>query len=730
METISSILTTFSLKDITEQVCENLRQQRDCKLSKKECRELEHNIREYRNTDKDIVLNAIVVYAIFYPGKAIRYARQKGVFHHGNSWPYTTYCLEKLDALANILALPPSEQRYLQQKLNCSWIEDFYEETEKKLRRDICRHYSDRIRKQIHGQWIESNFILEILAFINCLFRYRDGGLAESTDGHGIDKKSINDFSNEEISEAASYLIYLYTDEKTFKINRSIWIDVDYVLSDNLERLILLACQRNLIVEWETLVDYLGYEISTGKNIIKIFDPHGYTEKSLRIGYIKTAMQEQLFAIQDLKTGPVGLLDIAKSLVTELGEQIFEWRCEDKFLQRYRMNFPEPLLEPLRPKKDPPLELFREEYAEINFAAHELTYGNINISDLKITTHCSAADLILFKRFFILFSFAQRWLFETERDLRKVVPSLVPVMTEERLISLIEQFVGNREKACELLELLSWDGQGKLDLQYTPILKMDKDHYYIAADILVCSNIVRNSLLVARQKGTSIANSDGQNDPLECFCEKSFHDCSYPYGMRSNVKYYYNGEEGEIDLLVWSDSRLYIIECKNAIMPTSPHEIRATYEHIQKASHQLDLSIKALKDEEFQKTHFPHWGIANGNRTVLTGIILGNRLFTVPNGLRHPVRYAYELNMILASGTVNSKTGQWSCWSDKQFTDDDLARYLSDSDPLSRSFLDAMSPYIESFRCRGKRFQLETYVYNSLLHTEKQNEYLQVIKKT
>lgn len=729
MEDISSVLAAFNTQGVTEQYYITLQQQRNGVLSNKERQTLEGKIREYRRVDRDTVLGAIVIYEILCPGEAVRYARQKGVFHYGNSWPHIVYCLENLNTLAGTLRLPASEQRYLQQKLKCLWLIQFYKEIEEKLRRDICKHYKSRICKQIDNQWVESNFIVEMLAFINLSFRY---GVRDSTKyprENIVDKGNIENYSTEEISEAVSYLIYLFTDEKGLKASKTLWLDINYVLSDDIKRIILLACQRNLIMEWESLVDCLGYEIETDGKNVSIYSINGHLEKSLRIGFVKTLLQGQLFLIRDLAEEQIGLQELAKKLVTEFGDYLFEWRCEDKLLQRYRMKFPAPLLEPLHPKGEGPLELFREEYAEINFAVHELTFNNANIFDRMVTDHCSVVDLILFKRFFILSDFAQRWLFEKEGDLRKVIPSLVPVMTEDLLISILEKFVQGKEKASELLNLLSWDGQGRLDLQYTPILKLDKKHYYIATDILISSNIVRNSLVLARSKGNLNANSDGQADPLERLCKESFQDCSYSYGTRSSVKFTYGNEAGEIDFLAWSDSRLYVIECKNAILPASAHEIRATYEHIQNATRQLDMSSRALMDKGFQKTYFSSWGISEKKRTIHTCILMGNRLFSVPNGLKHPVRYAYELNMILTSGTVNSNLGRWSCWGDKQFSDDDLARYLSDADPLSRSFIDAMKPYAESFRCRGKWIQLHSYFYNSLLHLEKQDEYLRSIEK-
>ncbi len=732
MEDISSILASFDIKKITEQYCDDLRSQRKGKLVKKEREKLEHTIREFRNENQDVVLGAIVIYAIFYPNEAIQYARQKGVFYYGSAWAHTGYCLESLNSLSKILHIPQPQQKYFQQKLSCRWLGRFYLETEEKLRRKIRKHYRKRIKGELHGVPCESSLIIELLAYINMIFRYHSASTAQTYAMGSPNKnyKYVFDYTNEEISEAVSYLIYLFTEEKGFQPQKEKWLDIDYILYGGIDKLVLLACHRNLILEWEFLVDCLGYELKADEKSIRIYDSSDQLEKSFRIGLIKTSMQEQLSAIQIMEIAPISLQDIAKITVTKLGDTLFEWCCEDRLFQRYRMAFPEPLLEPLRPKKnDGALELFREEYIELNFADHELTFKSADIFDQMVTSHCSIVDLILFKRFFILFNFSQRWLFEKEKDIRKVIPSLIPVMSEMKLISLIEKFVDGKEKAGELLELLSWNGRGKLDLQYTPIIKIDSKHYYVAMDILISSNIARNSLVSARVKKIPDANSDGQNDPLELFCEKSFRECSFPYHTRSNVKYRYREEQGEIDFLAWSDSRIYIIECKRAILPTSSHEIRATYEHIQKASRQLDMSSEALQDETVQKTYFSQWGISPGKRTVYTCILLGNRLFAVPNGMLHPVRYAYELNMILTSGIVNSNLGHWSCWTGEQFADEDLARYLSDADPLSKSFLESMEPYTETFYCQGKKMQLNSYAYNPLLHLEKQDEYLRIVDK-
>ena len=130
-------------------------------------------IREFKNEDPNFVLGAIVIYSIFYTDEVIQYARQKGVFYYGHSWEHTVRCLESLNTLSKILKISLSQQIYFRQKLSCKWLVQFYLDTEDRLMQYICKHYNDRIKKQIYGISYESNLILELLSYINLIFRYR-----------------------------------------------------------------------------------------------------------------------------------------------------------------------------------------------------------------------------------------------------------------------------------------------------------------------------------------------------------------------------------------------------------------------------------------------------------------------------------------------------------------------------------------------------------------------------
>lgn len=395
MENISSILESFDINKVAEQSCDDLRRQRGGKLTKKERETLERTIQKFQSSNPDTVLGAIVIYATFYPDDAIQYARQKGVFFYGSAWGHTEHCLEKLNALSELLHISSTQQEYFQHKLSCRWLAPFYQDLEAKLRRDIRRHHKERIKIKRHGVLYESCLIVELLAYISMLFRYRSSssGMALAVDPSDRAYKSVDDYSNEEISEAVSYLIHIFTEEKGLRPQKGKWMDIDYILSDKVERLILLACQRNMILEWEFQADCLGYALEADEKAIRIYNPGGQLEKGFRIGLIKTAMQEQLSAIQSMEDCPISLRGLAKELFARLGDTVFEWCGEDKLFQRYRMKFPSLLLDPLHPKKDNgALELFQEERMELDFADHELTFRSVDISKLMVTSHCSVVD--------------------------------------------------------------------------------------------------------------------------------------------------------------------------------------------------------------------------------------------------------------------------------------------------------------------------------------------------
>lgn len=80
---------------------------------------------------------------------------------------------------------------------------------------------------------------------------------------------------------------------------------------------------------------------------------------------------------------------------------------------------------------------------------------------------------------------------------------------------------------------------------------------------------MRNTIAYSYLSKNEIVNEDGGKEPLVKVCENCFRQCSYKYKIFTKKKFKYKGKNGEIDVLVVSESDLIIIECKGPLMPTS-----------------------------------------------------------------------------------------------------------------------------------------------------------------
>lgn len=360
-----------------------------------------------------------------------------------------------------------------------------------------------------------------------------------------------------------------------------------------------------------------------------------------------------------------------------------------------------------------------EEWIQIANAANEMFIPVEDLLNYDVTEYCNIKDIILFKRFFTLIAYTYQAFFERNNENPEMVAkSAVPVFKKNDLILLTNRFVGDKKKANNLIDFFSWDGVGKLDLQTTPIIKLNEDQYYLMPFVLAVSNLIRNGIVRGRQSNSQRTNSNGVKEPLEIYAEKLFECKKDVFNHVNNCSFVYGDKSGEVDLVVWSKWHLYLIECKNSILPTNSFELRTTYDYIIKAQKQLDLSSKALHDDGFKEGLLKNWGIPYTDYEIHTLILLGNRIFTSLNGFKHSIRYIHELNMIFAGGIINSSFGKWRYWKNEEFSENDFLRYISNDDPMLNDFLDAMDPYRIVITCGDHRIEKESYSLNILKHLE------------
>ncbi len=248
-------------------------------------------------------------------------------------------------------------------------------------------------------------------------------------------------------------------------------------------------------------------------------------------------------------------------------------------------------------------------------------------------------------------------------------------------------------------------------------------------EILTQSNMIPNTIVHSRHLGEQLTNSNGVDNPLENYTNNLFKNASYKFNCRKGTKFKYAEKEGEIDNIIWTDSYIYLIECKNNMNPTSVYELRTTLDYIDKACSQLELSEEAFNDPEFRKKYFKGWGIKDLNQTIVPFILLGNRVFCSHNIFKYPVRHVHELEQVLYTGIVRGSLGTWKSREKKDFHEIDLIKFLSGKDPLSKSFDEGEFSLKWKCTCGKVKVTYGTYACNFFTLAHALDENLEIIDK-
>lgn len=453
--------------------------------------------------------------------------------------------------------------------------------------------------------------------------------------------------------------------------------------------------------------------------------------KDVLLGYIKQEMQEMLFYGKKYSSHEEDacLKTLSQLIADELGDKIYK-RISNGILTRYRFEIPTALLNAMAEQKVVgKVQLFKEEAFELEHFSKEMCMNTNELYEKKVTQNCNAYDILLCQRFFRIMYYIQKYVYQNERDIKVILQSLIPSMNKKNLKAFLLLLLKNSQKVDEVYDLLSYDINYKFDIQYTPFLEIGNNVIF-PTSVLACSNLMRNTIAYSYLSKNEIVNEDGGKEPLVKVCENCFRQCSYKYEIFTNKKFKYKGKNGEIDVLVVSESDLIIIECKGPLMPTSNFEMRATFEHIEKAQKQLDLSKEAFEDDGFRNKFFKDSLHMDGkHRNVYTCTVLGNRLFSIWSGVRHPIRNIYELDMILNNGEISSPFAKWNIWKKGIYSHEDLIDYISQDGVLIKIMQDSMDKYYNKISYGGKSVLYESFMWNMKKLYELCDEKLKIIEK-
>ena len=171
---------------------------------------------------------------------------------------------------------------------------DFYKKTERKIIDYIKQHHQNRSIHLVNGIRIEEALFKELLAYIDVMFHF------PSRNNNPRNKNKLDGYGMEQIAESVSYIIYLYDDVIGIQQDKVYKVVPEYVLSDEIENIILLGCKIAQLQEWEVCMDYFDYQLQKSDRVYTISACDEYFEKSIRLGFVRTQMQEEVLYIKEI----------------------------------------------------------------------------------------------------------------------------------------------------------------------------------------------------------------------------------------------------------------------------------------------------------------------------------------------------------------------------------------------------------------------------------------------
>lgn len=686
----------INLKNVTkEDLINNLIEGKYIVPSKEEKTLIQEKINSSVTSGNYIIARNALILGIFFDSeKTFLNIRKKGLFRYSN------YILRKcivfklaeevLDICKKIGYDSYINITYLKSVINLSVFLELYITYRKFIISEI---------KMFEIKFKDKSLIKTLLAFVEYLF------FSNHIVAKVINPLEITSRSKEEISSAVSYLIYFITDFKGWNISDTEKISEKYIFDGDINQLVITACLISDLKEFEILIEHFGYECIIQNNNIKIIPPSDNFEKSIRLGYIKSEIQE----INDFKEckDVISFNDLVNSVSEKLnddGLQILYYK-KDLDYPRYIVGFPEPILDIIIEKFFKPDWLFKEEIEYLSHVFKEQLLDYEKLINTEINDNFTLFDFIKIKRIFVFFGL----LFKKEirrkniTDKADLIKSLIPSYLTGDLYNLMLKFIPEPH-IDSFLNVISWKPNMDVlfDLQYRPIVLLN-NVFMIPFFILINSNSIRNLFASEYKLDNKNLFTNGLYDAVVTKLEDSFLEAGIPSYKQVSIP------NGDIDLFTIYENTLFLFECKQSLHPTSNYDLRTTYDYIRKAEKQLDYLNQEFKNGNLIDILEAKFEIDLKKITnVVSCIVLSNRLFN-GNAFKYPIRYLFEIDNFLNEGTMRTNDGTYSLWKGKQLCLDDLLEFFSEKSKFVKLMFDSLSVRTLTYKQTMPKIEFDSY---------------------
>lgn len=465
------------------------------------------------------------------------------------------------------------------------------------------------------------------------------------------DSSLLVSYSTEELAEGASYIIHCIDHEIGVSDSHFSAMAEGKIERGVFDNLLVKACKIRAFCEAEIMVDAFDYGCEVERGRFVIVSPYPELEKSIRLGYMqneqasnRTRLEQQILRSK----GATSVFNLADSFFDGGGD--FVVRRIDYPISRFTFHIPN--LPPIR-------DLFANEAATIE---EEVYIRGILASELVTWDElCSfealpGVSILELSRVFRLFLFVSRLAMRQLSPLLSSDPemayrSLVPVFRKETLHQLLGMSVA-QDKVAAILDFLVWKPGSKTiyDMQYRPIIEGGK-FYAVPMHVAGMTNWYRNLAHLNKHRLIETVDHDAASRALASLLRERTDL------VREEYETEIDGKKIELDAICRFGDFLFVFECKHALLPCNPHELRTSFKHMHKGAEQLSRARELITrpGNEVELYRRLGWDVTPSKK-MITCIVSCNGMFS---GLRidgNPVRRWAELANMIETGIVNTAT--------------------------------------------------------------------------
>lgn len=616
-------------------------------------------------------------------------------------------------SLNNRLSFLSTEHiHYFESILNLNQLESAFKELQLTIINGI---------KSFEKKYKGSSLFKSLLVFADYLF------LIDHYPLENNDLVSINGRGKEDLCAGISYLIYFLSKYKPLKVKDTLLVSEDFIDSGEINQLIIASCLINDFKEFEILIDHFNYKCIQKDGVYKICPPSPDFEKSIRLGYIRSQIQnsnDTNLALQDIDENHLSILQLVNEVIERENLVLFKVANTHGYL-RYRIEIPEPLYNFIVDTFFKSDLLFKEEVVYLSKIFKEQLLNPQNLDTIKVKDELTLMEFLKIQRVFtLLFLFFKQNLERSpKKDVRLILRSLIPIQLEDAFYNLIKKLT-SAKNIDSFLDITCWEpGMNILfDLQYHPLLFIE-GRFMIPLSIMANSNSIRNLYASEYKKGNANLFTNGVVDGLVEKLELSFK--SKKIICHSQVPL----PKSDLDLCAIFDRTLFVFECKQSLHPVSSFDLRTTYDYIKKAEAQLDYINHLYESGDLDPIFKNRFGInLKSIDNVISCIVLSNRMFN-GNVFKYPVRNINEIENLLGEGILRTDEGEFHIWRGTELSCSDLENYFGSNSALIDLMFDSLSASTSTYSQFSNPIEFETYHLDPAIAQAKLKKFTSNLKK-